>query len=53
MLRLELSRDVQLGSLQVYVMVVNIIINRILDSGMGYRYEEFYVPALFYAGISN
>ena len=30
-------------------MVVNVIINCILDSGIGYREEEFYVPALFYA----
>ena len=28
-------------------MVVNVIINSILDSGMGYKEEEFYVPALF------
>ena len=30
-------------------MVVNVIITGILDSGMGYRDEEFYVLALFYA----
>ena len=37
------------GSPQLFVIVVNIIIYGILDSGMGYRDEEFYVPALFYA----
>ena len=37
------------GSSQLFVMMVNIIINSILDSGMGYRDEEFYVPEMFYA----
>ena len=37
------------GSPQLFVMVVKDIINSILDSGMCYRDEEFYVPALFYA----
>lgn len=37
------------GSPQLFVMMVNIIISSVLDSEMEYRYEEFYVPALFYA----
>ena len=46
---MELGRDVR----GLFVMVVNVIINSILDSGMGYRDEEFYVPALFYADDGN
>lgn len=28
---------------------MNVIINSVLDSGIGYRNEEFYVPVLLYA----
>ena len=34
---------------QLFVMVVNIIINSIVESRMGYRDDGFYVPVLFYA----
>ena len=37
------------GSPQLFVMVVNIIINSIVESRMGYRDDDFYVPVLFYA----
>ena len=37
------------GSLQLFVMVVNIVINSIIKSKLGYRDEEFYIPVLFYA----
>ena len=37
------------GSLQLFVMVVNIVINSIIESKLGYRDEEFYIPVLFYA----
>ena len=30
-------------------MVINIIINSIVESRMGYRDDDFYVPVLFYA----
>ena len=30
-------------------MVVNIVINSIVESGLGYGDEKFYVPVLFYA----
>ena len=30
-------------------MVVNIVINSIIESKLGYRDEEFYIPVLFYA----
>ena len=38
------------GSPQLFVMVmvVNIIINSIVESRMGYRDDDFYVPVLFY-----
>ena len=36
------------GSPQLFVMVVNIIINSIVESRMGYRDDDFYVP-VFYA----
>ena len=36
------------GSPQLFVMVVNII-NSIVESRMGYRDDDFYVPVLFYA----
>lgn len=34
---------------QLFMMVVNVIINNVLDSGMSPRDEEFHVPALLYA----
>ena len=37
------------GSPQLFVMVVNMVINSIVESGLGYRDEKFYVPVLFYA----
>ena len=37
------------GSPQLFVMVVNITINSIVESRMGYRDDDFYVPVLFYA----
>ena len=37
------------GSPQLFVMVVNFIINSIVESRMGYRDDDFYVPVLFYA----
>ena len=37
------------GSPQLLVMVVNIIINSIVESKMGYRDDDLYVPVLFYA----
>ena len=37
------------GSPQLFVMVVNIVINSIVESKLGYRDEEFYIPVLFYA----
>ena len=37
------------GSPQHFVMVVNIIINSIIESKLGYRDKEFYIPVLFYA----
>ena len=37
------------GSPQLFVMVVNIVINCIVWSGLGYIDDDFYVPVLFYA----
>ena len=37
------------GSPQLFVMVGNIVINSIVESKLGYRDEEFYIPVLFYA----
>ena len=37
------------GSPQFFLMVVNVIIKRIVETGFGFRNEEVYVPALFYA----
>ena len=37
------------GSPQLFVMVVNNIINSIVGSRMGYRDDDFYVLVLFYA----
>ena len=37
------------GSPKHFVMVVNIVINSIVESKLGYRDEEFYIPVLFYA----
>ena len=37
------------GSPQLFLMVVNIIINSIVESRTGYRDDDFYVPVLFYA----
>ena len=37
------------GSPQLFVMVVNIVINSIVESKLGYRDEEFYIQVLFYA----
>ena len=37
------------GSPQLFVMVVNIVINSIVERKLGYRDEEFYIPVLFYA----
>ena len=37
------------GSPQLFVTVVNIVINNIIDSKLGYWDEEFYIPVLFYA----
>ena len=37
------------GSPQLFVMVVNIVINSIVGSGLGYKDDDFYVPVLFYA----
>ena len=37
------------GSPQLFVMVVNMVINSIVEGGLGNRDEKFYVPVLFYA----
>ena len=37
------------GSPQLFVMVVNIVTNNIIESKLGYRDEELYIPVLFYA----
>ena len=37
------------GSPQLFVIVVNIIINSIVEIRMGYRDDDFYVPVLFCA----
>ena len=37
------------GSPQLFVMVVNMVINSIVESGLGCRDEKFYVPVLFCA----
>ena len=37
------------GSPQLFVMVINIDINSIIERKLGYRDEEFYIPVLFYA----
>ena len=37
------------GTPQLFVMVVNIVINSIIESKLGYRDEKFYIPVLFYA----
>ena len=34
---------------QIFVMVVNIVINKIIASKLSYRDKEFYIPVLFYA----
>ena len=34
---------------QLFVMVVNVIIDRVVGSRRGYRDDDFYVPVLFYA----
>ena len=42
------------GSPQLFVMIVNIIINSIVESRMGYRVDDVHVPVLFYAdGCAN
>ena len=38
-----------IGSFQFYVIVLNIVINSIIESKLGYRDDEFYIPLLFYA----
>ena len=37
------------GSPQLFIMVINVIIKRIMETGLGFRNEKIYVPALFYA----
>ena len=37
------------GLPQLFVMVINIDINSIIERKLGYRNEEFYIPVLFYA----
>ena len=37
------------GSPQLFVMVVNVIIDSVAGSRRGYRDYDFYVPVLFYA----
>ena len=37
------------GSPQLFVMVVNKIINSVKNRGLGYRSKSFYIPVLFYA----
>ena len=40
------------ASPQLFVMVVNMVIHSIVESGLGYsRDEKFYVPVLFYADV--
>ena len=45
----ELGTQGFTGSPQLFVMVVNIVINSIVESKLGYRDEVFYIPVLFYA----
>ena len=37
------------GPPQLFVMVVNIVINSIVGSRLGYKDDDFYVPVFFYA----
>ena len=37
------------GSPQLFFMVVNVIIKKIVETGLGFRNEKIYMPALLYA----
>ena len=43
-----MHRVTQIWDAQLFVMVVYIVINSIVENRMGYR-DDFYVPVLFYA----
>ena len=50
--RMEVSNGIRqgcTGSPQLFVMIVNMIIQEIITSTLGYRDEKFYIPALFFA----
>ena len=49
---MEVSNGIRqgcIGSPQLFVMIVNMIIREILESTVGYRDEAFFIPPFFFA----